>query len=86
MAEPGSVQHEIGGGISGQVNGHRVALGNLEWIQKHAQLPWNNPHVQSKADSAPSHSQTEVWLSSSYCLFLLTFSQHCNGEILRYAS
>lgn len=59
-AEPGSVQHDVGGGIHGRVNGHRVALGNLEWISKHAELPKSSPAMRPEAGAPPTHSQTEV--------------------------
>ena len=62
-AEPGSVQHEIGGGIRGTVNGHSIALGSLEWISKHAELPKSNRSVQPEAKASPTHSQTEVRIS-----------------------
>lgn len=60
IAEPGSVKHEIGGGIHGKVSGHDIAMGNREWISKHAQLPQSNPSVQPEASSPSTHSQTEV--------------------------
>lgn len=62
VAEPGSVQHELGGGIQGRVNGHSIALGNLEWISKHAELPGSSRAVQPEAGASPTHSQTEVSL------------------------
>ena len=60
IAEPGSVKHEIGGGIHGKVSGHDIALGNREWISKHAQLPQSDSSVQPEASSPSTHSQTEV--------------------------
>ena len=62
-ADPGSVQHEIGGGIHGTVNGHSIALGSLEWISKHAELPKSDRSVQPEARASPTHSQTEVRIS-----------------------
>ncbi len=62
------MQHEIGGGIHGTVNGHSIALGSLEWISKHAGLPKSDRSVQPEAKASPTHSQTEVrisWLRQS---------------------
>ncbi len=48
-AEDGSVQQEIGGGISGSVGGRRVALGNWAWVAQHLRDPKSQP-----PDSGPS--------------------------------
>ena len=60
IAEPGSVQHEIGGGVSGRVSGHSIALGSLAWVLKHAQQGVSEVPEQAEAASSSTHSQTEV--------------------------
>ncbi|EIE20946.1 heavy metal translocatin [Coccomyxa subellipsoidea C-169] len=42
-AEDGSVVQEIGGGITGTVDGRRVALGNWTWVTQHLQEPTPQP-------------------------------------------
>ncbi|CAL5219715.1 g1607 [Coccomyxa viridis] len=63
IAEPGTVQHELGGGIQGRVNGHHIALGSLEWISKHAELHGSSRPVRLETGASPTHSQTEVFLA-----------------------
>ena len=66
IAEPGTVQHELGGGIQGRVNGHHIALGSLEWISKHAELHGSSRPVRLETGASPTHSQTEVGLRQAH--------------------
>lgn len=46
VCEEGSVQQEIGGGISGAVNGLRVALGSWKWVAQHLnESPSQDPNL-----------------------------------------
>lgn len=66
-AEEGSVRQEPGAGISGQVQGHRVAVGSLEWVQQSSstELPGARPQADStvagqEPDLPPGHSAVYV--------------------------
>ena len=59
-AEDGSVQQEVGGGISGSVDGRRVALGNWTWVAQHLRDPKSQPPESGPSTSLAAGASTRV--------------------------
>lgn len=68
-AKKGSVQHVVGGGISGTVNGRHVTIGNKDWVTDYlttassASSASQPLQVLDMAESNPGHQQMQVWWS-----------------------
>ncbi len=73
VSEEGSVQQEIGGGISGAVNGLRVALGSWNWVAQHlneppSQAPNLGPTTSTQLTGSSSAVQQNLQVGMPMCL------------------